>query len=777
VASQSQNVSIVLGAVISKTFGNVLGKATKDVGKIGDALQRISKQKVSIEGVQRIEADLERARARLNGAQQSVMALRKEMAEAGDSAKEKLAPKLAAAQEKAERLANAVEKERNALAKANTEMRESGVVAGNNATQITKLGAAYDKLIDKQQKQQKLETLRGDFNRKLGDAAVSTAAVGGVFASVIIPASKFEDAMLGVAKQVTGAKDAAGNLTPLYYEMGAAIQDMGTKIPMPTNEIAKLVEQAARMGIQGKENLLMFAMEAAKMSTAFDIPAEQIGDQMGKILGIFKLPTAAIRDLGDSINYLDDNAISKGTDIIEVMQRMGGSANTVGLAAPNVAALASTFLSLGESAERAGTAGEGMIRQLSIAEMNPEKFQEGARMIGMSAKELQKGMTIDAQNTILKVLTGIKKLDPEKQMEAVTRLFGKDWGGAIAKVANNLDEYNRQIDLANGKGKVGSMDKEFEQRQRTTSAHWEKFKNSIGTVAVNIGAVLLPVLNKFMDYLIPITANMGKWVTENKGFVTGLVTVGSTLMGLFAGAKVFGVIATGIRLIGAAFIANPIGLLIAGIVTAGVLLYQNWDVIKAKALELGAAIKNIWTNIKGAVVDGIKTFIDFHVRMYEVGSYLVDGLKNGMLAKWGQFKNWVGEIAGEIVGKFKSVLGIKSPSRVFMQLGGYVAEGAALGMQGKSSNVLKAAGALGTAAVVGFGSPAMAGTTPGANYVPTYAKSQAIYSGVAGNNQQNFYISQMPGEDAEALARRVAELVKQQDRTTARRTMADVDFS
>ena len=51
----------------------------------------------------------------------------------------------------------------------------------------------------------------------------------------------------------------------------------------------------------------------------------------------------------------------------------------------------------------------------------------------------------------------------------------------------------------------------------------------------------------------------------------------------------------------AALSANPIGLVIVAIVAlvaAGVLIYKNWDTIKAKLLELWAKMKEVWERIK-----------------------------------------------------------------------------------------------------------------------------------------------------------------------------------
>jgi TP901 family phage tail tape measure protein len=81
---------------------------------------------------------------------------------------------------------------------------------------------------------------------------------------------------------------------------------------MATNDIAALVEGGARMGIQGKADLLEFARVAALASTAFDLPADQLAEDMGKIANVYKIPIKDIQKLGDTINYLDDNAQSKG---------------------------------------------------------------------------------------------------------------------------------------------------------------------------------------------------------------------------------------------------------------------------------------------------------------------------------------------------------------------------------------------------------------------------------------------------------------------------------
>lgn len=142
-----------------------------------------------------------------------------------------------------------------------------------------------------------------------------------------------EDAMKGVAKQVNRLRDDNGNRTKQFYDMQDAIKAASEQLPMENGAIdyAALVEGGARMGVtnqddpyeEQKRDLLAFASTAAKAATAFELPADELAEGLGKIAQLYKVPTRNIEQLGDALNYLDDNAMSKGGDIINVLQRMG----------------------------------------------------------------------------------------------------------------------------------------------------------------------------------------------------------------------------------------------------------------------------------------------------------------------------------------------------------------------------------------------------------------------------------------------------------------------
>ncbi|WP_447891370.1 phage tail tape measure protein [Pseudomonas atacamensis] len=597
-----------------------------------------------------------------------------------------------------------------------------------------------------------------------GNAAVAGASAGAVGAATGMPIlgmiknySRFEDAMAGVAKQVAGARDDNGQLTQTYYVMGDAIKKMSETIPMATTDIAALVEGGARMGIQGKDDLLEFARVAATAATAFELPADQVGESLARIANLYKLPIKNVSQLGDAINYLDDNAMSKGGDIIDVMQRTAGITASVGMSFKDAAALGSTFLTLGASSEIAATATNAMIRELAIATQQPKRFVTGLKSIGLEAKAVQDGMSKDATGTIQKVLEAVNKLPKNQQLGVMTQLFGKEYGDDAAKLASNIEEYRRQLDLVNGADNApkrdGSMQREGDIRADQLSARWEMSQNRMFNLSSALGATLRPALIQLVTGFNGVLERINAWATANPGLVLGILKVAAGIAALSIGfstvalalattlgpflAVRYGLSLIGIRLpsvigllfnlgskvlpfvgqafmwLGRLFLANPIGLAITAIAAAAYLIYANWD--KVKAYFAGA-----WTEIKlgfsGGIADILRTIVNFSPiglfylafsavmnymgvelpsRFTAFGGMIISGLVNGITGAMDSVKTAISDAGSSTVDWFKEKLGIHSPSRVFAELGGFTMAGLAQGVNEGQSGPMEAVKAVG----------------------------------------------------------------------------------
>ncbi|EGQ0240442.1 phage tail tape measure protein [Escherichia coli] len=416
--------------------------------------------------------------------------------------------------------------------------------ASRATEQINQRTAQYNRQLAEQQRRldavnqaQARYSRAKETGEKMMSGGMKTAAVGAATLAPVAAAvksySSLEDAMKGVAKQVNGLRDDSGNRTPQYEEMQRAIMDASEKLPMANGAVdyAALVEGGARMGVANsddpwekqKADLLSFASMAAKASVAFELPADQLSESLGKIAGLYKIPTQNIEQLGDAINYLDDNAKSKGSDIIDVLQRVGGLASQLDY--KQAAALGSTFLTLGSPAEVAASATNAMVRELSIATVQSDKFFGALDEIGVNAEKVQKSMSVDAMGTIISVLEASKKLAPDKQVANLTQIFGKEFGDDAQKLANNLPELRRQIELTQGAAAKGSMNRESDINKDSLSAQWQLTKTGAVNALSSAGETLREPLMDIMLTVSKVVGSVRRWVEANPALVGSIMKV------------------------------------------------------------------------------------------------------------------------------------------------------------------------------------------------------------------------------------------------------------
>lgn len=416
--------------------------------------------------------------------------------------------------------------------------------ASRATEQINQRTAQYNRQLAEQQRRldavnqaQARYSRAKETGEKMTSGGMKTAAVGAATLAPVAAAvksySSLEDAMKGVAKQVNGLRDDSGNRTPQYEEMQRAIMDASEKLPMANGAVdyAALVEGGARMGVANsddpwqkqKADLLSFASMAAKASVAFELPADQLSESLGKIAGLYKIPTQNIEQLGDAINYLDDNAKSKGSDIIDVLQRVGGLASQLDY--KQAAALGSTFLTLGTPAEVAASATNAMVRELSIATVQGKNFMQGLDALGLSAEKVQKSMSVDAMGTIISVLEASKKLAPDQQVANLTQIFGKEFGDDAQKLANNLPELRRQIELTQGAAAKGSMNRESDINKASLSAQWQLTKTGAVNAFSSAGETLREPLMDIMLTVSKVVGSVRRWVEANPALVGSIMKV------------------------------------------------------------------------------------------------------------------------------------------------------------------------------------------------------------------------------------------------------------
>lgn len=211
---------------------------------------------------------------------------------------------------------------------------------------------------------------------------------------------------------------------------------------------------------------------------------------------------------------------------------------------------------------------------------------------------------------------------------------------------------------------------------------------------------LFVAFNAALPDIIEKVANALKFMNDNASWlVPTLATLASAFVALGAinsVISIFNTVKTAITGVTAAIglLTSPIGLVVIAIgllVAAGVLLYQNWDTVKAKAIAIWDGIKTVisdsinqtkdtitnawnntiqflkgiwnvvvndakqtWYNVKNtfaAAIDAIKIKFDdlTHIDLLAAGKAIIDSFTKGLKSAWESTKDFIGGIGDWIV--------------------------------------------------------------------------------------------------------------------------------
>jgi hypothetical protein len=347
----------------------------------------------------------------------------------------------------------------------------------------------------------------------------------------------------------------------------------------------------------------------------------------------------------------------------------------------------------------------------------------------------------------------LKAADLEKIVPGLTTAV-YDQAEALSKAGKNQEALTLVIDAA--QAKYGDA-----AEKNVTST--QKFDKALADLKESVGTKVLPIVEKFITALTTVIDKFSALPGPVQNVilaVAALVGIGGPLLTFLASAKTamvtLGLVSTtSAGGIGAATIATNLlrvalaGLGIGLVIAAIVLLVQNWD-------KVTGAVKNVWETIKeylpkawekakefagkvvGFVKDVIQAYLELPGKMFNIGKDIVIGLWNGI-------QNMAAWLKDKVVGFFKNLLpdwaekalGIKSPSKVFADIG---------------KNIVS-----GLASTFNIGTAAKAITKP-TTTVPKLTSSNTISTQ---KPQVNITINAGLGTNGPALGRQVSTAIKQ----------------
>jgi len=509
--------------------------------------------------------------------------------------------------------------------------------------QLDKAKAAQERLAKAVNFQKSMEEKASAAGGKL---LRSTALMTAALAGPVVAAMNFESSMADVRKVIDFE-------TPEQFKkMGEDILSLTKRIPMTARGLADIVAAAGQAGV-ARDELLAFAESAAKMGVAFDITAEQAGQMMAQWRTAFKMSQKEVNELADQINYLGNTTAASAPKISDIVTKIGPLGEIGGVAAREIVALGATIGSVGIQEEVAATGIKNLVLRLNSGASATDRQKKAFKSLGLSATKLAKAMQKDASGAILSVIEALGKIPEYKRTAILTDLFGRESVAAIAPLITNIDKLRENLQkVGDATQYQGSMEKEFEERSKTTANAIRILANNINILSVNLGSVLLPPLAATAERLSGVSDKIAKWtkahpkltkvlVLGTAGLLAFNVAVHAMEFAVFSGlaklAKLYvlfvqydvaakiaaistKIFAAAQWLLNAAMSANPIAMLIVAIagLTAGlVLLYKKSETVRSAMNSLwsimtsgASAVFQAVTNALNWVIDKVNWFID-----------------------------------------------------------------------------------------------------------------------------------------------------------------------
>lgn len=624
--------------------------------------------------------------------------------------------------------------------------------------ELNKQKEALGKHTEAQKKYEKMQERMGKANEMAKKGLMIAGAGAAAMAIPVKIAIDYESAMADVAKVVDGLKDEAGKITPAYTAMSNQILEMTTRLPMAAKDIAAIVAAGAQSGI-AKNELLGFAESAVKMGVAFDITADQAGKSMAEMRAAFRMNQPEVVALADKINLLGNTNNQNAPKIMEVVQRIGALGEVGGFAASSVAAMAASLTAV--EPEVAATGIKNMILALTKGESATKGQSAAFKKLGLDSVQVSKDMQKNAEATVAKVIEGIQKLEKHEQVAITNELFGSEALPIVMQYSQGLELLKTNLDAVSNASKyAGSMEAEYASRAATTANNIQLAKNHMAALGITIGNVLLPGVNSMIGSFNTVMSKVQAWAQANPALAATLTKIAVGAIAIVGGlsalsiglitifgpmmmvARGFGVVALAAKGMSMALLTNPITWIVLAIAGAALLIYKNWA-------PISAFFVGIWNTIKTAFNGGIKGIsaliinwspiglfysafakvlswfgVDLPAKFTGFGAMILEGLKNGILSKVNAVKDAITGAVSGVIDKARGILGIHSPSRVFMGIGGYT-------MQGMANGIANANGL-----------PIAATSTATQGVVNTAAQTKPVKPINVGRNNPRSYISQ-----------------------------------
>lgn len=361
-------------------------------------------------------------------------------------------------------------------------------------------------------------------------AAGAAALLGVVLGlkSAAMEAARMSD-VYGQVQKYTG--ESAAGVAVLNEE----IKKMDTRTAR--DELNRLLGEAGKLGVKGKEDLLQFAKAAdiIQVSLGEDLGADAVKN-IGKLTYMFGVQgemgmEKSILAVGSAINQVGQNSTASEAYLLEFTNRLSGMGVAANMTIPQIIGFASVLDQNAQQVEMSSTAMNKFISTLATDSASI------AKAIGIPAAKLKKAVGEDMNAALLMVFEQLNKKGGLIDLAPLFSDLGAEGARAasvITILASKFKDVGTEQALAQKSFTEGtSVIKEFNVQNNTMQAKVDKSKKAFLDASEALGLALSPAFLQSTNaavYMVKGLALMPKWLKENRGLILTLAIT----MGIYA---------------------------------------------------------------------------------------------------------------------------------------------------------------------------------------------------------------------------------------------------
>jgi TP901 family phage tail tape measure protein len=446
------------------------------------------------------------------------------------------------------------------------------------------------------------QTAGGTGRGRRGSSAVIDGAVGSSMLAPLIYATKsavgFESSMVEVAKatNLTGAplEDMKRRIMELSNTTGTAAVDVGDMLATFARGDSSLSPDA----------LVEYSRMAVEAVGALDgVNKDQASAAILRAGADFKLSASEVRNFMGGVDLLSDTiATLDPAPLLDYATAVSPIARGMGMAKEEAMAFGATLLSSGYEAGQSSAALDNLFRMLRSG-----KGDGGFKQLGLDANALRK---MKPEQVLNAMADAAKSIDPSKFTEIGTAIGGIHYGKELTAMLVNVDKYNQSLGLMNDKTAQSTrLSAGFEKFLASSAGQLAIARQEAENAGIALGGTFAPMIasaaRSVGDFVQNLNQNypaLLKVLVGGLAVAGGLIVMGAavsltgsalsslSVVSAFAGKSIgmlkfvfaegllsTNMLSAGVMRLNAAFLANPIGVVVMALAAFVALCALAWD--------------------------------------------------------------------------------------------------------------------------------------------------------------------------------------------------------